>query len=409
MTIELRGLEAGDWDAWYGGLEWAFGGVPDAPEERALWRELTEIDRSIAAWDGDRIVGSFGAFSLRMAVPGGALVPTAGITMVSVAATHRRRGLLRRMMRSALDDYRAAGEPLAALTASEAAIYGRYGYGMATRMMRVAIDTARVGIAVPAGAEGITFRVVEPAEALDRCEALYARLVPNRPGMLARQPGWEKAPLLDPPRDREGASELRCVLAERDGELVGYARYTLKARWEESRPEGAVLVRDLEATEPAAYAALLRFLCEADLMSTVRLPNRPVDDPLLRLVSEVRRCDVRITDRLYLRPVEVGAALAARTYGTEVDVVLAVEDDFCPWNTGRWRLSGNPKGAVCEPTTDPADLTVDVRALGAAYLGDTTLTALAGAGLVREARPGALEVATTAFGSAVAPWLPHGF
>ncbi|TDC80038.1 GNAT family N-acetyltransferase [Streptomyces hainanensis] len=409
MTIELRGLEAGDWDAWYGGLEWAFGGVPDAPEERALWRELTEIDRSVAAWDGDRIVGSFGAFSFRMAVPGGALVPTSGITMVSVAATHRRRGLLRRMMRSALDDYRAAGVPLAGLTASEPAIYGRFGYGMATRMMRVAIDTSRVTVAVPAAADGITFLVVEPAEAVDRCEALYTRLVPHRPGMLARQPGWEKAPLLDPPQDRDGASELRCVLAERDGELVGYARYALKVRWEASVPDGTVVVRDLEAAEPAAYAALLRFLGEVDLTSTVRLSNRPVDDPLLRLVSDVRRCDPRITDRLYLRPVDVGAALAARTYRTEVDVVLAVEDDFCPWNGGRWRLSGGPKGAVCEPTTDPADLAVDVRALGASYLGDTTLTALAGAGLVRELRPGALEVATTAFGSALAPWLPHGF
>ncbi|TDC23051.1 GNAT family N-acetyltransferase, partial [Streptomyces sp. 8K308] len=387
MTIELRGLRDKEWDAWFSGLEWAFGGGVWAPEERALWRELTEIDRSIAAWDRDRIVGSFGSFSFRMTVPGGAVVPTAGVTAVSVAATHRRRGLLRRMMRSALEDIHAAGEPLAVLTASEQRIYGRFGYGVATRAMRASIDTARVRIAPPAGADDLTLSVLPPAEAAAHCEELYARLVPTRPGMLARQPGWEKLPLLDPPANRNGASELRCVLAERDGELMGYARYAMKPHWGEGAiPDGTVLVRDLTAADPAAYGALLRFLFEMDLMSTVVLSSRPVDDPLLHLVSDIRRCDLRIVDRLHLRTVDVGAALAARTYATEVDVVLAVEDELCPWNTGNWRLSGGPLGAVCERTTDPAELSFDVRALGAAYLGDASPLALAGAGLVRELR-----------------------
>ena len=410
MTIELRGLRDKEWDAWFAGLEWAFGGAPFAPEERALWQELTEIDRSLAAWDGDRSVGSFSSFSFRMTVPGGTPVPTAGVTMVSVAATHRRRGLLRRMMRSALQRFHEAGEPLAALTASEQQIYGRFGYGVATRAMRATIDTARVRVAPPAGADDLTLTVLPPAEAAAPCEELYARLVPTRPGMLARQPGWEKLPLLDPPRERDGASELRCVLAERDGELLGYARYALKPQWEATVPDGTVLVRDLMAAEPAAYGALLRFLCETDLMSTVVLRDRPVDDPLLHLVSDVRRCQLRTIDRLHVRTVDVGAALAARTYAREVDVVLAVEDELCPWNTGRWRLSGGPEGAVCERTTDPADLSFEhVRALGAAYLGDASLAALTGAGLVRELRGGALAPAATAFSSAVAPWLPHGF
>jgi predicted acetyltransferase len=412
MMIDLRGLDATDWDEWYGMLEWAFGGVPESPEERALWRELTELDRSLVAWDGEQMVGSFGVFSFGLSVPGGSVVPTGGVTMVSVAATHRRQGLLRRMMRRGIDGIREAGEPLAALTASESGIYGRFGFGAASQALAAEIDTARVRIDPPPGAEAadIRLRVVEPATERARCEALYERLVPTRPGMLQRRPGWERLPLLDPQQDRAGASARRCVLAERaDGELAGYARYALKPAWKRTIPDGTVIVQDLDADGPAAYAALLRFLTEIDLMSTVSLPSRPVDDPLLHLVSDVRRCGLRVQDRLYLRLVEVGAALAARAYATEVDVVLAVTDDFCPWNEGSWRLTGGPTGAVCQRTGEAPDLALPARALGAAYLGGASLSALAAAGLVTELRPGALAATAPAFASPVAPWLPHGF
>jgi predicted acetyltransferase len=415
VTIDLRGLDAADWDEWYGMLEWAFGGVPESAEERGLWRELTELDRSLAARDGERVVGSFGVFSFGLSVPGGSVVPTGGVTMVSVAATHRRRGLLRRMMRRGLDGIREAGEPLAVLTASEAGIYGRFGFGVASQVLAAEIDTARVRVDPPPGAPGaesadIRLRMVEPAAELARCEALYERLVPTRPGMLQRRPGWEKMPLLDPPQERAGASARRCVLAERaDGELLGYARYALRPVWKRTIPSGTVIVQDLDAGGPTAYAALLRFLTEIDLMSTVSLPSRPVDDPLLHLVSDVRRCGLRVQDRLYLRLVEVGAALAARAYATDVDVVLAVTDEFCPWNEGSWRLTGGPKGAVCERTGEAPDLALPARALGAAYLGGASLSALAAAGLVTELRPGALNATAPAFASPVAPWLPHGF
>ncbi len=410
MTIDLRTLDPADWDAWYGALEWAFGGLPESTEERALWRGLTEPERSLAAWDDERIVGSYSVFSFELSVPGGAVVPTGGVTMVSVAATHRRRGLLRRMMARGLEEIRAAGEPLAVLTASEAGIYGRFGFGVASRALAARIDADRVAIARPEGADALRLRVVEPAAELARCEELYDRLVPGRPGMLRRRPGWEQLPLLDPQQDRAGASAKRCVLAERaDGELVGYARYALKPEWAGQVPNGTVHVQDLDAEEPAAYAALLDFVRNIDLMSTVALRGRPVDDPLTHLVSDVRRCELRVEDRLYLRPVEVGPALAARTYATEVDVVFEVADPFCPWNEGRWRLAGGPKGAVCEPTRDPADLALSVRELGAAYLGGATLSELARAGLVTELRQGALVAASTAFSHPTAPWLPHGF
>jgi predicted acetyltransferase len=401
---DLRVLRADDWDQWYDNLIRAFGGVPEPSEERELWNALTETDRSIGAWDGDVCVGTAGAFSFRLTVPGGASVSAAGVTMVSVAATHRRRGVLTSMMRRQMDDVRSWGEPLAVLTASEPAIYGRFGYGAATFQIQSEIDTNRVSLSVPDGADDVRLRYAAPADVLDACEAVYARLVPLRPGMLARMPGWERLGLLDPEKERDGASPLQCVVAERGGETVGYARFRVKPEWELAGAKGAVILQDLTALDPVARAALWRFLT-----STLVTGGRPVDDDWQYLVSDVRRCLPRVRDSLYVRLVDVGAALEARTYQAPVDVVFEVEDDFCPWNAGRWRLTGDAKGASCARTTDAADLALSVRELGAAYLGGVSLTSLGAAGRVREIRQGTLAEAAVGFGSVVSPWLPHGF
>lgn len=406
---ELRVLRQGEWDVWYDSLIRAFGGVPESSEERELWDSLTELDRSIGAWDKDTCVGTAGVFSFRLTVPGGASVPAAGVTMVSVAPTHRRRGVLTSMMRRQLDDVREWGWPLAALTASEPEIYGRFGYGVGTLHVNAEIDTTRVRLSVPPGTDDVRLRYAVPADVLDACEAVYARKVSGRPGMLARLPGWERLGLLDPESEREGASPLQCVLAERDGEVVGYARFHVKPEWDASGPKGAVRLRDVQALDPAAEAALWRFLFGIDLTSTVRAYGRPMDEAWLHQVSDIRRCALRVRDSLHVRLVDVGAALQARTYQAPVDVVFEVEDAFCPWNSGRWRLSGDAKGASCERTTDAADLALSVRELGAAYLGGVSLGALGAAGRVRELRQGALAEASVGFASTVAPWLPHGF
>ena len=409
MGTDLRVLHQEDWDEWYDNLIRAFGGVPESAEERALWRELTETDRSIGAWDGELCVGTAGAFSFRLTVPGGAAVPAAGVTMVSVAATHRRRGVLTAMMRRQLDDVRSWGEPLAVLTASEPVIYGRFGYGIGTYHVNAEIDTTRVRLSVPPGTDDVRLRYANSAEVLDACEAVYARLVPRRPGMVARIAGWERLWLLDPEGERDGASPLQCVLAERGGEVVGYARYRIKSEWDPAGPRGTVITQDVSALDPAAHAALWRFLFDIDLTAKVIARGRPVDEAWQHMVSDVRRCALRVRDSLHVRLVDLGAALEARTYQAPVDVVLEVEDAFCPWNSGRWRLTGDPKGASCERTTDAADLALSVRELGSAYLGGVRLVSLAAAGRVRELRQGALTEASIAFGSPVAPWLPHGF
>ncbi|MFE2596646.1 GNAT family N-acetyltransferase [Streptomyces sp. NPDC059396] len=411
MTTELRVLHPAEWDRWYRTLEVAFGGLVESPEKRALMESLTECERSVGVWDGDECVGTAGAFSFRLAVPGGALVPAAGVTMVSVAATHRRRGVLTSMMRRQLDDVRTWGESLAVLTASEPPIYGRYGYGAATRQLLAEIDTSRVRFEVPEGAEEIRLRAVRPGDpAVQKaCEAVYAAEVGARPGMLARRPNWERLPLADAEKEMDGASALRCVLAERAGEVVGFTLFRSRPDWDNSGPKGTIELQDLYALDPVAYASLWRFLADIDLTSTIRARNRPADDAFQHLASDIRRCGLTLRDSLYVRLVEVGAALEGRTYRAPVDVVLAVEDGFCPWNEGRWRLTGDAKGATCERTTDAPDLTLSVADLGAAYLGGVSLTSLSRAARIQEHRPGALAEASTAFSSDTAPWLPHGF
>lgn len=411
MALETRVLHADEWDVWYDQLELAFGGVPESAEERELYRSLTETERSLGVWDGGTCVGTAGAFSFRLSVPGGVLVPAAGVTMVGVSPTHRRRGVLTSLMRRQLDDVRAGGEPLAVLTASDPAIYGRFGYGTAAYSMSVEIDTTRVRLRVPPGTDDVRLRLVDPRKALADCERVYAALVAGRPGMPARQPGWELQSLLDPESSRGGGSPLKCVVAERaDGEVVGYARYRVKPDWDLTGSDGRVDVHDLDALDPAVYAALWRYVFSIDLTWTVRAVKRPADDALLHLITDVRRSQVRLRDSMHVRLVDLPAALAARGYGAPLDVVLEVEDAFCPWNAGRWRLSVGADGAaVCTRTEDPADLELSARELGAVYLGGITLNSLGAAGLVREVRPGALARASRAFAGDVAPWLPHGF
>ncbi|RKE19101.1 GNAT family N-acetyltransferase [Streptomyces sp. TLI_171] len=410
--LTVRPLLAEEWESWYGTVDVAFGGTPEPPEERSLWRELTEVERSLAICDGERIVGGGGIFSLRLVVPGGAVIPLAGVTMVGVLPTHRRRGALTALMRRQLDDVRAAGEAVAALTASEPAIYGRFGYGQATRKVAVSMQRGKVRVHTPERQGQVVLRLADPRAELPRCEELFARLATRRPGTLVRQPGWERVAVLDAPESRGGFSPLQLVLAEdaESGELLGYARYAVKGEFNERGAAGAVRVRAVQAEQPWVYARLWEFLLDLDLTERVEAPSLPLDDPLLHLVSDVRHLTPRLVDALYLRLVDLPRALTARTYAQPVDVVLEVTDAFCPWNAGRWRLTAAPGGPVsCVPTEEPAELELDVRELGAVYLGGGSLAALAAAGLVRELRPGALEPASGAFRSALEPWLPHGF
>ncbi|WP_419994941.1 GNAT family N-acetyltransferase [Streptomyces boninensis] len=409
MTIELRELQADGVDGWLRAAETGFGGVPLPADRREHWVSVIETERGIAAWDDGQVVGTTGAYSFRMVVPGGGLVPVAGVTLVSVLPTHRRRGLLTSMMRRQLDGVRERGEPMAVLLASEPDIYGRFGYGTATQTLSAEIDTARVTLQVPDGTDAVRVRLADPEKSLGACEGVYERLLRARPGTFARLPRWPEKLLTDIGSGDARTSPLQAVLATAGDadEVVGYARYTVTPK--SRRDEGVVTVHGVQALTPAAEAALWRYLFGIDLTSVVHTGGHPVDAPWQYLVSDIRRCRVSYGDGLYVRLVDLAAALEARTYAAPVDVVLEVTDPFCPWNEGRWRLSGDSSGASCKRTEDPADLALSVRDLGAVYLGGSTLSALAGAGRVTPLRDGAVAAASAAFGGHIAPWFPHGF
>jgi predicted acetyltransferase len=366
--------------------------------DRMRYERIDEPERSLAWFDDGRIVATAAAMTRTIAVPGGA-VPCAAVTAVAVVPTRRRRGLLTAMMRRQLDDLRAGSEPIAALWASEAAIYGRFGYGPGTAHAHLVARRPAARLAAPPP-PGAPLRAGPAAEHVEAMRAIHARAVPERPGMFERPGPWWEDRLHDPEGNRDGAQPLRAVVAD-----DGYALYAVRPGYDDDGPSGEVRIRELVAATTEARAVLWDFLLDQDLTRTVVWELAPADEPLWLMLTDAGAVRRTIRDALWLRLVDVERALSARAYARDPDVVLEVSDAFCPWNEGRYRLSG----AGCERTDAEPGLALDVTVLGAAYLGGTTLSELALAGRVRELRPGALARASAAFRGDVAPWCPEMF
>jgi predicted acetyltransferase len=367
-------------------------------EDRRHYERIDEPERSLAWFDDGRIVAATGIYSRQVTVPGG-VVPCAAVTAVGVVPTHRRRGLLTEMMRRQLEDVRAAGEPVAVLWASEGPIYGRFGYGIAARIGRLTARRPAARVAAPPP-PGDPLRAGPAGEHVEAMRAVYERVRGARPGMLDRPGPWWDVRLYDPESQRHGAQPLRAVLVP-----DGYALYAVRADRDEDGPSGEVAIRELVAATPAARALLWAFLLDQDLTRAISWALAPPDEPLWLMLTDPDAVRVGLASALWVRLVDVPAALAARTYASDPDVVLEVADAFCPWNAGRYRLAGG----ACERTDAEPDLALDASVVGAAYLGGTTLSELAGAGRVAELRPGAVALASAAFRGDVAPWCPEIF
>ncbi len=386
-----------DWDAIYRASNAAFN--EDADDEISpIERLLFEPERCLVARRGGQVVGTAGISTRDLSVPGAA-VPAGHVTLVTVAATARRQGILTQFMHQQFSDMRVAGEPVAALWASEGRIYQRFGYGLAARRLSLNIESREVRLAYDDAAQaGGRLREGTADELRGAMVAVYDRVRADRPGWSERHSrNWDYR-LADPAQWRRGSSARRAVVHEGQDGIDGYALWRVANAWHDSGPAGEVRVMEHVAATPTAYAALWRFLLTMDLTRTTKHSYCSVDEPLLFMVDEPRRLGPRTGDALWIRVVDLPTALAARRYQSEVNVVLEVTDELVPANAGRWRLTGSPLAAACKPTGDSPDIACDVRALGAAYLGGTPLTALADAGLVRERRPGVLSAATTAFG-----------
>jgi len=415
----IRPVSSEEFDAFHTVDMHAFHGSPLSPEERQLVVSHLEFDRSLAAFDGDAPVGTAGAYSFQLSVPGSAALPAAGVTWVSVLPSHRRRGVLSSMMRRQLADVRDRGELLAVLWASESVIYSRFGYGRAMWHADFTLHRGEGTLAFAGQADGgLRLRLVDPMAVLPELGKVYDAVLPSRPGFIARDESWWQRTVYDPSDRRQGASPLHCVLAEDDGGPRGYALYSAVSRWDSDTglPDGTLTVREMVGADAAASAALAADLLGRDLTTEFRLRGRPVDDPLLYQLADPRRARPRLKDALWVRIIDVPGALARRRYSAPADLVLEVRDELLLGNAGRWRLTttgfdGGSFSATCAAASaaDEADVVLDVTELGAAYLGGTTLSALAGAGLVTEGRPGAVRQLSTALSWDPAPWCPVNF
>jgi predicted acetyltransferase len=382
-------------------------GVEFRPELLDARRPIFEFDRSLAAFDGDQIVSTAGVFSLDMTIPGGRL-PVAGVTWVSVRPTHRRKGILTAMMRRQLSDIRERGEAIAALWATEAPIYGRFGYGLASEGVEIRIDRTRTGLAHTTPARGRT-RLVTRDEALESWPAVHDRLTEEQPGHYRRRPDWwrlRNLPEQESPNPGYTSSFL--VQYEEDGQVDGYVRYAIKQEYVEGSAAGTLFVTELTAATDAAYSALWSYVFGVDLIGKIEALWRSVDEPLNWMLSDPRRLIRRTQDTLWVRVVDVEAALAARRYSAEGRIVFEVRDPFCPWVGGRYELEGGPDGATCRATTAPPDITLDADALGTAYLGNARFQLLKRAGRV-EGDAAALRFADAMFGWSPLPWCDEIF
>jgi predicted acetyltransferase len=406
MEIDVRPF-SGDPRAFYDAAERAFGEWP-RDEDYDRWKRTFEADRAIAAYDGDAVVGTAGIFTFDMTVPGGVL-PAAGVTIVGVQPTHRRRGVLRRMMRLQLDAIHQRGEPIAVLWASEGNIYQRFGYGLGSLKAAITVARDRSAFRQPITPAG-TVRFVDLEEAQRRFPPVFEAIRLGRAGFWTRSPEfWTNEFFADPEHWRQGASAAFHVDHEVAGEPDGYARYRIRDEWTGGTPKSTIDVVEVLATNPAAYLDLWRYVLDIDLIGQASAWNVAVDDPLLLTIAEPRRLQMTVGDALWLRVVDVPSALAGRRYRNDGSLVIEVGDEFCAWNDGRWELRVEEGVPFVAPTTEPADLRCDVADLGATYLGAFSFAELADAGRVQELQPGGLLRADALFRTDRAPWCPRVF
>ncbi|WP_370325007.1 GNAT family N-acetyltransferase [Euzebya sp.] len=374
-------------------------------------RSVFEYDRSLATFDGEQLVGSLSAYSFDMSVPGGS-ARVGGTTWVGVAPTHRRRGLLARAMTQHLRDVAERGEPLAALWASEASIYGRFGYGPAIEGQRVEVevdgpvtwlDTA------PPPPTSVSF--VPLAEAAEVLDPIYTAARGRRAGLHARSQTWWHFQVLSTRKDAMGGLPRKYVaVAEVDGQPAAYAVYGLAEGPERTsgRPHAVLTLIEMAGVDAQAEASMWRYLLSHDLVQTVDARRRPVDDVLPLLLADSRRVVRRPGDALHVRVVDLPAALRARSYVDSAGVTIEVHDGLLEANDGTWRVEVAPEGVSVEPAeVSDADLRMDVKALGALYMGDVRLGRLAAAGMVDVLNPAVVPAVEAAFTAAEAGWAPE--
>lgn len=410
--MEIRSTTDEDLEVFVDTVHTAFGHFPETPVgEGGRWWSALEMDRGLLAVAPDgKPVGTAASYSFELTLPGRTLVPVAGVTAVGVVPSHRRRGVLSAMMRQQLTEVRARGEFLSVLLASEAPIYGRFGYGPATSTARLTVPRHKAAFAVPraratadapaTGSDSGSVEVLRRAECGEILEAVYDRYRRAQPGALSRPPRWwalgaGHAPTSPAPR-------YIAVHRDADGTADGYASYSIGE-------QNTLTVDETIAVDDAVFTALARFVLGHDLVSQVVFRHVPPEHPLRWQLADLRAGEVGgHADWLWVRLLDVPRALTARGWSTDGELVLDVDDPFLGEH-GRYLLTIRDGKADCVPTDRQPDLSLDVRDLGSVYLGGTTPSTLVRAGHIRAHHPGAAALADALFGTERSPHCLHWF
>jgi predicted acetyltransferase len=409
MDLDLRPVTDDEYRDFVGLLENAFAFSATSDDVGEL-RSITELDRTIGVFDGPDLIASGGAVSFEVTLPGGVLEPAAGVTFVTVRGTHRRRGVLRRMMGYQLDDVAERGESLALLTASEGPIYRRFGYGPASYEANWSIPVKDHEFIEPPRAPGM-LRVVDKAEAAATYPAIYDRCRRTITGAVNRRDEWWTGWFTDRERHRDGASARYYVLHEdASGEPDGYLAYRLRRKWDHGLADMTLVVDQLYGANADVEAVLWQYALEHDLVGIVTAAGRPVDETLRWRLTDPRRLTCsQLVDGVWARLLDIPRALEARRYRATDVLVLQITDPFRPTNDGTYLLEGGPDGAAAVRSDRSPDLAMDVADLGSIFLGGVTPSSLARAGRIGELTPGALARSDAFFSAAPLPWLTTHF
>jgi predicted acetyltransferase len=405
VSFEIRPITPDDWQSFSETNAAAFG-WPTNPEALAEARQVIEMDRTLAAFDGTEIVATTAIDSFELTVPGG-ILPMAGVTWVSVKPTHRRKGILRQVMQRQLNDIHERAEPLAGLWASESVIYGRFGYGLSAQNMGLTIDRLRTGLAREAPVCG-RLRLISRDEALEAWPGVYDEARKARPGYFSRREAWWQHHTLSTTDLQRRAGTRFFVQYEEDGRVLGYARYRVRPDGALEGPSGTLTLHELTSVTEDAYNALWQYIFGVDLIGTITAEHRPLDDAIYWMLADPRRLARQPFDSLWLRLVDVPAALESRRFSAPGRIVFQVRDELCPWNEGRFELEAGAEGARCQPTDGTVDITLAAAELGATYLGGARFATLERAGRL-EGEPDTLRRADAMFAWEPVPCCPEVF
>jgi predicted acetyltransferase len=404
MAVEIRAIAPDEFEEMRRAMGLVFGFDP--PEGEGRFLRLLPLDRTRCGFEDGRMISTSGALDLSMTVPGGE-VACGGTAAVSVAPTHRRQGLLREMMRAHLDDVNEHEEPIAALWASDSAIYGRFGYGCASICYEVVVDRDHVDWN-RLSPQPEQVRMIERHEAIEVAPPLYDRLRAEVPGFFGRVPEWwEDRSFRDSEFARHGSTTLRYAVVDGEDGITGFAAYRSKSNWDEGHGAGEVVVKDLFASNPGAWAGLWSLVINQDLMARTKADLRPPWDPIFDMLAGTRRARAIRSDALWVRIMDVPAALVARSYSAPVDVVLGVNDPIGDVS-GSYRLRADSDGAECAPTKQEPTVLIDLEDLSSGYLGRSRFRLLARSGRLT-GDPHTLTSLDAAFTWDPQPWCPEIF